>query len=53
MTKIGNNNKIKNSVIGNNNKVEGKKDNHLMAILVSVIAGLIVAGIANYIGWSN
>ena len=41
---IGNKNKIKKSIIGKENKVENK-ENIFITILVSIIAGVIVAGI--------
>lgn len=50
MNKIGNNNKINNSVIGDNNKVESKQS-YLVEIIVAVLAGLIVAGLTYYFGW--
>lgn len=53
MINIGNNNNINNSTIGNNNnKNEKPKDNHWVSILISIITGLIVAGIVYFLGWN-
>ena len=48
---IGDNNNIKKSVIGNDNRTE-KKDDILVTIIISIVAGVIVAGIAFYLGWN-
>ena len=54
-TKIGNNNKIKKSIIGNNNiiKAEEKK---LINKIIEIIIGLFIAIISGYIiykcGWN-
>jgi len=49
--KIGNNSKIKKSIIGNNNKIENK-DNLIVTIIITIITGIIVAGIVYYLGWN-
>ena len=48
---LGNNNKIKNSIIGNKNKIEQKED-ILVTIIISIIAGVIGGGILYYLGWN-
>lgn len=50
--KIGNNNTIKNSNIGDN-KIEKEENNYtIMTIFITIITGIIVAGIVYYLGWS-
>lgn len=49
--KIGNKNKVKNSIIGSNNSIE-KKNNLLIEILITIITGVIIAGIVYFIGWN-
>lgn len=52
MSKIGNNNKIKNSIIGNNNSVPDKKDNHLITIIITITTGIIIGGVLYFLGWN-
>lgn len=52
---IGNNNKIKNSVIGNN-KIEQEKSSFskiLISLLITIIAGLIVGYCIYKFGWNS
>jgi len=48
---IGNNNKIKNSIIGNNNKIESK-ENIITGFIITIIGGIIIAGITFIFGWN-
>ena len=53
---IGNNNKIKNSVIGNSNKIEQEKNSIgkiLISLLITIIAGLIVGYCIYKFGWNK
>lgn len=49
--KIGNNTKIKKSIIGNNNKIENK-DNFIITIIITIMTGVVIAGIVYYLGWN-
>ena len=53
---IGNNNKIKNTIIGNNNNAS-KKNNKVFKIILDIIIGIIIALVSAYIiyklGWNK
>ena len=52
---IGNNNKIKNTIIGNNNNAS-KKNNKVFKIILDIIIGIIITLVSAYIiyklGWN-
>lgn len=50
---IGNNNKIKNSIIGNNNNNSKEKDNKIVMIIIEIAIGLLVAFIVYKLGWNK
>lgn len=54
-TKIGNNNKIKKSIIGNNNTIK-PKEKTLLNKIIEIIIGLVITVIGAYIiyklGWN-
>ena len=52
MNKIGNKNKINQSIIGNNNKIQDNKQNIFFNAIITIITGIIVAGIIYYLGWN-
>lgn len=52
MIRLGNENKIKNSVVGNNNQIREKKENQLLTIVITIITGVIVGGIIYLLGWN-
>ncbi len=49
---IGNNNTIKKSIIGNKNNIPNKKENKFLTIIIEIVIGVIIAGIAFLLGWS-
>lgn len=51
---IGNNNKIKKSIIGNDNNNNSKKDdNKLIKIIIEIAIGLAIAFIVYKLGWNK
>lgn len=51
---IGNNNKIKKSIIGNDNNNNSKKDdNKLFKIIIEIAIGLVIAFIVYKLGWNK
>lgn len=53
---IGNNNKLKKSVIGNNNKIEKETStfsNFFINILITIVGGLLVAYCIYKFGWNK
>lgn len=49
--KVGNKTKIKKSIIGNNNRIENK-ENIWVTIIITIITGVIIAGIIKILGWN-
>ena len=50
---IGKNNKINKSIIGSNNSIDTqKKENTFVTILITIVTGIVIAGIVYYLGWN-